>query len=369
MKLINMLLGSLLLTAISTEARQQSQQGSGVPVHTAIVKEQNVPVWIRGIGQVKPLQSVEIKPQTNGILEQILVSEGQLVKKGEVVARLDDRAINAALEQSGAQAAMVKVQLEIARRDLNRYQNLRQEQVVSQQLFEQQEAITRQLEAELKSLEANIRAQQVQLSYTRLLSPVEGQVGIRNVDTGNYVSVASNQSLFSIVQLDPISVEAFLPQNRLPELHRLMQNVRQQHRVPVQAFMQDGGVLLAEGELVVVDNQVTTGSGSVRIKADFVNSNHMLWPGQSVVIALQSQLLDNALTIPAKAVQQGPSGTFVWLERDGIAETAEINVVLKERDYTVVTGLDAGQVVIIDGQSRLTPGAALRIINSQGTAE
>lgn len=364
MILKNVLLGTMLLAAVAAEARQQQNK---VPVKTAEVQQQDVPVWIRGIGQVKPWQSVEISAQTNGILEEILVREGQLVKKGELLARIDDRAVKAALEQSEAQLAVVKVQLNVALRDLERYKNLRQDQAVSAQMYEQQDAAVQQLQAELQSLTASINAQQVELSYTRLLSPVDGQVGIRNIDAGNYVTTGS-QSLFSIVQLAPISVEIALPQARLSELQQLMQQIRQQQPVPVQAFIQDRGALLAEGQMTVLDNRVISGTGTVRVKADFANAENKLWPGQSVVIALQSQIISQALTVPSKAIQQGPSGAFVWLNQQGKAQTVAVDVLLKERDYAVVSGLVAGQSVVIDGQSRLRAGTALDVISDSPEA-
>lgn len=163
MILKNLLLGTMLLAGVAAEARQQQNK---VPVKTAVVQQQDVPVWIRGIGQVKPWQSVEISAQTNGILEEILVREGQLVKKGDLLARIDDRAIKAVLEQSEAQLAVVKVQLNTALRDLERYKNLRQDQAVSAQMYEQQDAAVQQLQAELQSLTASINAQQVELSYS-----------------------------------------------------------------------------------------------------------------------------------------------------------------------------------------------------------
>ncbi len=180
-----------------------------------------------------------------------------------------------------------------------------------------------------------------------------------------------SQSLFSIVQLDPISVEIALPQARLSELQQLMQQIRQQQSVPVQAFMQDRGALLAEGQMTVLDNRVISGTGTVRVKADFANAENKLWPGQSVVIALQSQVISQALTVPSKAIQQGPSGAFVWLNQQGQAQTAAVNVLLKERDYAVVSGIEAGQSVVIDGQSRLRTGTALEVIsdNSPEAAE
>ncbi len=338
-----------------------AQQSPAVPVKTALVQQQSVPVWIRAIGQVKAQQSVEIRPQVDGILQRILVEEGQLVKAGDLLAVIDDRSIRAAYEQAKAQLAVVQAQLDVAKLDLKRYQNLRKDQAVSAQMADQQQATVQQLEAELRSVQATINAQQVELSYTQILSPISGQVGIRNVDAGNYVRTSDASSLFSVVQLDPISIEIALPQSRLPELQLLTQQMRQQQTVPVLAYLKEGDDPLAQGKLTVVDNRVASATGTIRVKADFANPDAALWPSQSVVIALQSKVLDQVLTIPVKALQQGPEGSFVWFEQQGKAATAPVEVVLQDKNQVVVTGLKAGQQVIVDGQSRLRKGAELKI--------
>ncbi|MCA1930380.1 efflux RND transporter periplasmic adaptor subunit, partial [Rheinheimera sp.] len=224
-----------------------------------------------------------------------------------------------------------------------------------------QQATVQQLQAELRSVQATINAQQVELSYTQILSPITGRVGIRNVDAGNYVRTSDATSLFSVVQLDPISIEIALPQSRLPELQLLTQQIQHKQTVPVLAFLKEGAEPLAQGKLTVVDNRVAAATGTIRVKADFSNPDAALWPSQSVVIALQSKVLEKALTIPAKALQQGPEGAFVWFDEQGKAATAAVDVVLQDNDQVVVTGINAGQQVIVDGQSRLRKGAELKI--------
>jgi RND family efflux transporter MFP subunit len=358
MKLVKLLISSGLWLSCAVVA----QQSPAVPVKTALVQQQAVPVWIRAIGQVKPQQSVEIRPQVEGILQRILVEEGQLVKAGDLLAVIDDRSIKAALEQAKAQLAVVQAQLDVARLDLQRYQNLRKGQAVSAQMADQQQATVQQLEAQLRSVQATINAQQVELSYTQIVSPIAGQVGIRNVDAGNYVRASDANSLFSVVQLDPISIEISLPQSRLAELQRLTQQIRQKQTVPVLAYAKEGADPLSQGQLTVVDNRVSADTGTIRVKADFANPDAALWPSQSVVIALQSEVLNNALTVPAKAIQQGPEGTFVWVNQQGKAATVAVNVIVQDNNQVVVTGIDVGQQVIVDGQSRLRKGAELKVL-------
>lgn len=350
-----MMLCSLLL-ALPTLAQQAS-----VPVSVAAVTSADVPVWLNSLGQVKPLQSVEIRPQVDGLLQQVLVREGEQVRPGQLLATLDDRAIRAALAQATAELEVVKAQLQIARRDLQRYQDLKRSQAVSAQLIDQQQAQVLQLQAQQRQVEAAIEAQQVQLSFTQIKSPLAGQVGIRNVDAGNYVRPTDTAGLFSVVQLDPISIEMALPQSALPALQQLMAQVRAGETVPVQAFVQDGGALLATGQLSVIDNKVAAGTGTVRVKADFSNPAQQLWPAQTVVTAVRTALLRAALTVPARAISQGPDGSFVWLAEQGKAKTQPVELLLHQGDIAVVKGLQSGQLVVTDGQSRLRPGAALSV--------
>ena len=366
MKLVKL----VMLSGLWLSCAVLAQQSPAVPVKTALVQQQSVPVWIRAIGQVKAQQSVEIRPQVDGILQRILVEEGQLVKAGDLLAVIDDRSIKAAYEQAKAQLAVVQAQLDVAKLDLKRYQNLRKDQAVSAQMADQQQATVQQLEAQLRSVQATINAQQVELSYTQIVSPIAGQVGIRNVDAGNYVRTSDASSLFSVVQLDPISIEIALPQSRLPELQLLTQQIRQKQIVPVLAYLKEGADPLAQGQLTVVDNRVASATGTIRVKADFANPDAALWPSQSVLIALQSEVLDNVLTIPVKALQQGPEGAFVWFDEQGKAATAPVEVVLQDKNQVVVTGLTAGQHVVVDGQSRLRKGAELKILtDALATAE
>ncbi|MBU1621257.1 MAG: efflux RND transporter periplasmic adaptor subunit [Gammaproteobacteria bacterium] len=358
MKLVKL----VMLSGLWLSCAVVAQQSPAVPVKTAVVQQQAVPVWIRAIGQVKAQQSVEIRPQVDGVLQRILVEEGQLVQAGDLLAVIDDRSIKAALEQAKAQLSVVQAQLDVARLDLKRYQNLRKDQAVSAQMADQQQAIVQQLEAELRSVQATINAQQVELSFTQILSPIAGQVGIRNVDAGNYVRTSDASSLFSVVQLDPISIEIALPQSRLAGLQLLMRQIRQKQTVPVLAYLKEGADPLAQGQLTVVDNRVTSATGTIRVKADFANPDSALWPNQSVVIALQSKVLENALTIPAKALQQGPQGAFVWFDDQGKAATAAVDVVLQDKNQVVVTGVTAGQQVVVDGQSRLRRGSELKVL-------
>lgn len=353
----------LLLLSVGLAAgesvAQQKPSAPMVPVVIASSQLQDVPVWLRAVGQVKPLKSVEIRPQIDGVLQQILVAEGEQVQAGQLLAVLDDRAPKAALAQAKAQLALVQAKADVAKRDLQRFVNLSQSQAISGQQKDQQQALVQQLTAEVASVQASISAAEVQLSFSRILSPIAGQVGIRNIDVGNYVRPADAQGLFSVVQQNPISVEMALPQTHIPELHALAA-IKHLQAVPALVFSQQNSTQLASGKLSVIDNKVSAGSGTIRVKAEFDNSDKQLWPGQTVVMALQSKLLSQVVTIPAKGLQQGPEGSFVWVVTDGKATPKPVSVIFTNEQLVVVEGIAVDTLVVVDGQSRLRPGVAVQ---------
>ncbi len=343
---------------------QQKTEGPKVPVVLGESQLQDVPVWLRAVGQAKSLKSVEIRPQIDGVLQQILVQEGQQVQQGQLLAVLDDRAPKAALAQAKAQLALVQAKLTVAKRDLQRFVDLSQTQAISAQQKDQQQALVQQLSAEIASSQAAITAAEVQLSFTQILSPVAGQVGIRNVDVGNYVRPSDSSGLFSVIQQSPISVEMAVPQANIPELQALAAVMHQQI-IPAQVYAQDGSQQLATGQLSVIDNKVGAGSGTIRVKAEFANNDKTLWPGQTVVMAVQSKLLSQVVTIPVKALQQGPQGSFVWQVSANKAAPKAVSVVFSNQQLVVVTGIAAGTVIVVDGHSRLRPGAMVQEITKK----
>ena len=353
----------LLLLSVGLAAgesvAQQKPSAPMVPVVIASSQLQDVPVLLRAVGQVKPLKSVEIRPQIDGVLQQILVAEGEQVQAGQLLAVLDDRAPKAALAQAKAQLALVQAKADVAKRDLQRFVNLSQSQAISGQQKDQQQALVQQLTAEVASVQASISAAEVQLSFSRILSPIAGQVGIRNIDVGNYVRPADAQGLFSVVQQNPISVEMALPQTHIPELHALAA-IKHQQTVPALVFSQQNSAQLASGKLSVIDNKVSAGSGTIRVKAEFDNLEKQLWPGQTVVMALQSKLLSQVVTIPAKGLQQGPEGSFVWVVAGGKATPKPVSVIFTNDQLVVVEGIAVDTLVVVDGQSRLRPGVAVQ---------
>lgn len=338
-----------------------------VPVTAVEVGRRDVPVLLNAIGNARSLRSVDIRSQVDGQLLALPVREGQFVKKGELLARIDDRAITAALDAAKAQQAVAQAQLASATRDLTRYRELASMQAVSAQTLDQQTGLVAQLEATVRNQQAAVSAAQIQLSHTRIHAPTDGRIGIHNLHEGNYVRASDAQSLFSLVQLDPISIEFSLPQGRLPQLQALMSRA-DQSSVVLRAYSSDGGPLLAEGNLDLIDNRVSNATGTVRIKGTVANSQGYLWPDQSVAIKLQAGTLHDALVVPQRALRLGAKDTFVWRVSEGKAFPQPVQVTYFDAAIAVVEGIEAGEKIVTDGYSRLSPGSAVNLIEANDAA-
>ena len=368
------LLGTLVVALIGASlfwlnrpAPGKSAGAAPVPVRVVQVLQQDVPRYISGIGAVLSLHSVMIRPQIDGILTEIRVKEGQEVKAGDLLATLDDRSIKASLDQARAQLGQNQAQLQVALVDLKRYQLLSVDNGVSRQTLDQQQALVNQLKASAQGNQAAITAAQVQLSYTQIQSPVTGRVGIRTVDAGNFLRVSDSQGLFSVTQIDPIAVEFSLPQQQLPLLHDLL---TAKDPARVKAFIgnaDSSGTPLGEGRLSLIDNQVSATTGT--IKAQFDNPKQTLWPGQLVNVQIQSGLATNALVVPPQVVQRGLDNYFVYRVQADKVETVPVLLVYQDTEQSIITGVNPGDTLVSDGQSRLKPGSRVEILSEPTPAQ
>ncbi|CAK13851.1 efflux RND transporter periplasmic adaptor subunit [Pseudomonas entomophila] len=346
-----------------------SRGASAVPVRVVAVTQQDVPRYLGAIGSVLSLHSVEVRPQVEGVLTQVLVKEGQWVKQGDLLATLDDRAIRASLDQARAQLGQTQAQLQVARVNLKRYQLLSTDDGVSKQTLDQQQALVNQLQATITGDQAAIDNAAVQLSYTRIASPVTGRVGIRNVDPGNLVRTTDTQGLFSVTQIDPIAVEFSLPQQQLPTLQSLLKTPTP---AEVEAYMDADGErsLLAKGHLTLIDNQVSATTGTVRVKAEFDNQDGRLWPGQLVTVRLRTAVDENALVVPPPVVQRSIDGHFVYRVDGDKVTSVPVKVLYQDSTLNIVAGVKAGDQLVLDGQSRLKPGSKVEVTpNAPAPAE
>lgn len=349
---------------LTRPAAAKNSAPPAIPVRVISVVKEDVPRYVSGIGSVLSLHSVIVRPQVDGILTKLWVKEGQQVKAGDLLATIDDRSIRATLAQAQAQLAQSQAQLDVAQLDLKRYRLLTTDNSISKQTFDQQQALVHQLEATAQGNQASINATQVQLSYTQIRSPVTGRVGIRNVDEGNFLRVSDTDGLFSVTQIDPVSVEFSLPQQMLPTLQGL---VHASTPAVVNAYIGDGehGTLLGQGSLTLIDNQVAANTGTIRAKAEFSNPDEKLWPGQLVTIRIQTAVDRDALKVPPQVVQRGIDNHFAYRVNDGKVEVVPVEVLYQDSNLTLIKGPKAGDVLVSDGQSRLKPGSSVAIQSNQ----
>ena len=364
--LLSLLIMALIVTGLwllTRQAKTKPTHAPTVPVRVIQVVQRDVPRYVSAIGAVLSLHSVMIRPQIDGILTQLLVKEGQSVKAGDLLATLDDRSIQASLDQANAQLGQNQAQLRVAQIDLKRYQLLSVDNGISKQTLDQQQALVNQLKATARGNQAAIAAAKVQLSYTHIHSPVTGRVGIRAVDPGNFLRVSDAQGLFSVTQIDPIAVEFSLPQQQLPTLHDLLEA-----KTPalVKAFIGDSEhsiTPLGEGRLSLIDNQVSATTGTIKVKAQFDNPQHTLWPGQRVNVELQTGVEQNALVVPPSVVQRGLDNYFVYRVKGDGVESVPVRMVYQDTDLNIISGVNGGDTLVSDGQSRLKPGSRIEVLH------
>jgi multidrug efflux system membrane fusion protein len=326
-----------------------------VRVTLTTVKEQEMPVYRAGVGTAAAAATVTVKPRIDGELERIGFIEGQDVKAGQMLAQLDPRSLQAQLAQAEAQQAKDAAQLANARADLQRYTDLIRQDAATPQQLQTQQALVRQLEAAVQTDAAQVTYAKVQLGFTVIRAPMSGRVGARLVDPGNIVHASDAAGLVVINQIDPIAVVFTLPGDAVQDINRAQG--AGQRALEVQAYARDGDTLLATGKLVLVNNQIDTGSGTVRLKASFANPAHRLWPGQYVNVRLVLGRR-HAVTVPADAVQRGPQGTYAYVVSDDARVRMQPLKISVIQDGTAIvhTGLRPGERVVLDGQYKIKDG-------------
>ncbi|EIJ47689.1 membrane-fusion protein [Herbaspirillum sp. GW103] len=336
-----------------------------VSVSLARVQERDLPLYLAGVGTVTANASVVVRTRIDGQLDQVGFQEGAEVKKGQLLARIDPRALQAQLAQAEAQRAKDAATLMNARLDLQRYTTLRSQDAATQQQLDTQKALVAQLEAAVKTDEAQVAYARVQLSYTTIHAPISGRVGARLVDPGNIVHASDANGLVVINQIDPITLVFTLPEDAVVGINRAQRSSQQPLKVI--AYARDSQEILATGKLVLLDNQINTGNGTVQLKARFDNAQHTLWPGQYVNARLQMNSHGNALTVPAAAIQRNQQGTYVYaIDQDDKADMQPVKVDRIQDGIAVLaadSGVSADQRVVIDGQYKLKPGS--RIVESK----
>jgi multidrug efflux system membrane fusion protein len=340
-----------------------------VVVTTAPVVRRDVPVIRTGIGTVAAAQSVTVRSRVDGQLDQVAFTEGQEVKAGQVLARIDARTFEAQLAQAQAQGARDEAQLANARVDLQRYTTLIAQDATTQQQLDTQKALVKQLEAAVKTDAASVKLAQVQLGYTTIKAPIGGRTGARLVDAGNIVHAADPGGLVVINQIDPIAAVFTLPEDAVQQVNDEMR--RNHPPMAVEAYARDSDRLLASGRLVLLNNQIDSTSGTVQLKASFANPEHRLWPGQYVNVRLVLGARRQALTVPAAAVLRGQDGLYAYVvDADGkTVQNRPITVgPIQDGIALIESGVAEGQRVVVDGHYKLKPGSHIAEAARAGSA-
>jgi multidrug efflux system membrane fusion protein len=321
----------------------------------------DVPVWLEGVGTAKARNTVTVRPQVDGKILSIEFKEGQDVKRGDLLAKIDPVTYQAQLDQALAKKALDEAQLANARLDLVRYDKL-SSNVVSVKTVDTQRALVAQLEAQVKSDEAAIDNMRAILGYTDVVAPIDGRTGLRLVDVGNLVR-ASDAGLVVITEVRPISVLFTLPQQDLPQINK----ARAQRALDVEALETDTDAVLDRGSLEVIDNQVDQTTGTIRLKADFPNTDLQLWPGQFVNVRLLLKTLEDVVVVPTASVQRGPDGTFVYVIGEGSKVSVRAVKVTQQNDTesVIAEGLSASDRVVTAGFVRLKDGAEV-VVSAPG---
>ena len=339
-------------------APQAEREKPAVPVLAARAKIQDVPVTADAVGTIQALNTATVRAQVEGRLLEVSFREGQEVKAGDILARIDPRTYQAQYDQAVAKRAQDAAQLANARLDLERYIRLASTNAGSRQQADTQRALVAQLEAQVKVDQALIDAAKTLLDFTTIRAPISGRTGIRLVDTGNIVRGGDATGIVTITQVTPISLVFNLPQQQLQALRTAMQK----GPVVVQALEADNRTLIDSGRVEVIDNQVDATTGTVKIKAQFANGDLRLWPGQFVNVRVFISALQGVITVPAAAVQRGPSGPYVYIINDGKVAQTDVTVGLQNETLVVVVkGVAAGERVVTSGFGRLSDEATVTV--------
>ena len=337
----------------STTAQKSAPKAPPIRVSIASVEKADFPVYLTGLGAVQAFNTVVVRTRVDGQIDKIAFQEGQSVKQGDLLAEIDPRPFQAALDQAKAKKVQDEANLANANLDLQRFTKLGE--FATRQQTDTQRSTVAQLTAQIAADEAAISNAQTQVDYTQVKAPISGVAGLRQVDLGNIVNASTQTGIVTITQIEPIAVIFTAPEEQLPYINE----AQAVSPLRVVAITTDGKKPLAEGKLAVVNNQVDTTSGTIRLKAVFDNKNHALWPGQSVSTRLLVRTLKDATVVPDDAIQHSTDGLYAYtVNQDNKAELRKVKVSQSIDGRSVVEeGLTPGQQVITGGQFKVQPGS------------
>jgi len=339
--------------AKAENAQKAAARRPPIPVNLAPVEKADFPVYLTGLGTVQGFNTVQVRTRVDGQIDKIAFQEGQVVKEGDLLAEIDPRPYQATLDQAKAKKVQDEANLANATLDLQRYTRLGE--FATKQQLDTQRSTVAQLTAQIAADDAALYNAQTQLDYTQIKSPITGVVGLRQVDVGNIVNAATQTGIVTVAQIEPIAVIFTAPEDQLPYISE----AQKVSALKVIAITTDGKKPLADGSLAVINNQVDTTSGTIRLKAVFDNKTHTLWPGQSVSTRLLLKTLKDATVVPDDAIQHSTNGLYAYtVNQDNKAELHQVKVSQSIDGRTVVDdGLAPGQRVIVGGQFKVQPGS------------
>jgi multidrug efflux system membrane fusion protein len=339
------------------------------PIVAGTVAQHDVPMYLTGVGTVIAYNTDIVRAQIQGQIISINFTEGQTVHAGDLLAQIDPRPYQALIEQYTGNLERDQAQLKNAQANLTRYTTLGDKGWATPQLIETQQAQVGEVQAAIKTDQALIDAAKVQLSYTRLTSPIDGVAGIRQIDVGNIISPSNTNGLVVVTQLHPISLIFTLPETSLPQIQQQQQNTKTP--LTVLAYNQDNSIQLDEGQLGLVNNEILQTTGSIQLKANFDNKANKLWPGELVNARLLLDVRHNGLTVPAAVVQQGSKGPYAYVVNpDSTVSIRPIKVAqISDGQALIDSGLKANEQVVVDGQYKLQPGTHVTLLHGKAAQE
>ena len=338
-----------------------------LPVAVAAVKAEDFPLYQNALGNVAARNTVTVRPRVDGQLARVLFREGQIVKAGELLAEIDPRPFEVQVTQANGQLARDEAQLVNARIDLERYRTLLAQDSIAKQQVDTQEALVRQYQGTVEADRGVVANAKLQLSYTKIVAPIGGRLGLRQVDVGNMVHASDANGLVVITQVQPIAVVFSIPEDRLPAVRK---RLAADATLAVDAYDRDGKVKLASGKLLTIDNQIDPATGTIKLKAECPNDDGALFPNQFVNVRMHVDTLPGALIVPTPAVQRGAPGTFVYrVNANDTVSVQPVKLGPVDGEKTVVAeGLGAGDRVVVDGTDKLRDSAAIEPVDRTAAA-